>query len=312
MFLYKAKVRLSTLARRPALTVLVGAVAIAFSGILFRLAHVSASTGAFYRCVWALPALLPIVIWEERRWGRRPPRLRLYAVLAGLFFAADLVLWHNAIEQVGAGLATVLGNIQVVLVGLFAWLLWRERPETSSLVAIPVVLVGVVLISGAFEQGAYGRNPGLGAVFGVVTGLAYTGFLLIHRHGQRGVVGPAGPLFDATLAAAIGCAVIGLAVGDLDLTPSLAAQGWLVLLALSSQVLGWLLITISLPRLPAVVTSVSLTLQPVCSVLLAALILSESPSALQLAGAACILCGLVIASLGRRSTHASSPSAGSA
>jgi drug/metabolite transporter (DMT)-like permease len=294
-------VRLSTLARRPALTVLVGAAAIAFSGILFRLAHVSASTGAFYRCVWALPALLPIVIWEERRWGRRPPRLRVYAVLAGAFFAADLVLWHNAIEQVGAGLATVLGNIQVVLVGLIAWLLWRERPETSSLLAIPVVLVGVVLISGAFEQGAYGRNPALGAVFGVVTGLAYTGFLLILRHGQRGVVGPAGPLFDATLAAAIGCAVIGLAVGDLDLTPSPAAQGWLVLLALSSQVLGWLLITISLPRLPAVVTSVSLTLQPVCSVLLAALILSESPSALQLAGAACILCGLVIASLGRRS-----------
>jgi drug/metabolite transporter (DMT)-like permease len=294
-------VRLSTLARRPALTVLVGAAAIAFSGILFRLAHVSASTGAFYRCVWALPALLPIVIWEERRWGRRQPRLRLYAVLAGAFFAADLVLWHNAIEQVGAGLATVLGNIQVVLVGLIAWLLWRERPETSSLLSIPVVLVGVVLISGAFEQGAYGRNPALGAVFGVATGLAYTGFLLILRHGQRGVVGPAGPLFDATLAAAIGCAAIGLAVGDLDLTPSPAAQGWLVLLALSSQVLGWLLITISLPRLPAVATSVSLTLQPVCSVLLAALILSESPSALQLAGAACILCGLVIAALGRRS-----------
>ncbi|MFL6007573.1 MAG: EamA family transporter, partial [Gaiellaceae bacterium] len=127
------------------------------------------------------------------------------------------------------------------------------------------------------------------------------------RQGGRGLVGPAGPLFDATLASAIGCAIIGLAVGDLDLTPSLAAQGWLVLLALSSQVLGWLLITISLPRLPAVVTSVSLTLQPVCSVLFAAFILSESPSALQLAGAAGILVGLVISSLGRRSAPAPEP-----
>jgi len=94
--------------------------------------------------------------------------------------------------------------------------------------------------------------------------------------------------------------VIGLVVGDLDFTPSLAAQGWLVVLALSSQVLGWLLIAISLPRLPAVVTSVSLTLQPVCSVLFAGLILGESPSALQLVGAAGILSGLVIASVGRR------------
>ncbi|HEX9415495.1 MAG TPA: hypothetical protein VF895_02170, partial [Gaiellaceae bacterium] len=71
--------RLSTLARRPALTVLVGAVAIAFSGILFRLSHVSPSTGAFYRCVWALPALWPIVRWEERRWGPRPRRARYFA-----------------------------------------------------------------------------------------------------------------------------------------------------------------------------------------------------------------------------------------
>jgi len=107
-------------------------------------------------------------------------------------------------------------------------------------------------------------------------------------------------LLDATFAAAVGCALIGLANRDLDWTPSWSAQGWLILLALSSQVLGWLLIAISLPRLPAVVTSVSLTLQPVCSVVFAALILGEYPSALQLVGAACILVGLVIASLGRR------------
>jgi drug/metabolite transporter (DMT)-like permease len=300
-------VHLSALGRRPALTVLVGAVAIAFSGILFRLSHVSPSTGAFYRCVWALPALWPVVRWEERRWGHRPLRARSYAWLAGAFLAVDLVLWHNTIEQVGAGLATVLGNTQVVLVGLFAWLLWRERPQRMSLVAIPIVLVGVFLISGAVEPDAYGRNPALGATYGLLTGLAYTGFLLALRQGARGVVGPAGPLFDATLAAAIGCALIGAAVGDLDLTPSWAAQGWLVLLAVSSQVLGWLLISISLPRLPAVVTSVSLTLQPVCSVLLAAAILGESPSALQLVGAAGILSGLVIASLGRRAAPLPEP-----
>jgi len=162
------------------------------------------------------------------------------------------------------------------------------------------VIAGVVLVSGVVESGAYGPNPGLGAVYGVCAGLAYTGFLLVLREGQRGVVGPAGPLFDATLAGAGGCAVVGAAIGDLDLTPSLAATGWLVLIALSAQVLGWLLISISLPRLPAVVTSVSLTVQPVCSVLLAAWILGESPSWLQLAGSAAIVAGLVLSTVGRR------------
>ena len=292
--------RLSVLAQRPELTVFVGAVAIAFSGVLYELANVSPSTGAFSRCVWALPPLVVIAAWERRRFGPRPARSRYYAWIAGIFFAVDLVLWHNAIEQVGAGLATVLGNTQVVLVGLLAWLLLRERPSTASLAAIPVVLFGVILISGVLEEGAFGPDPRLGAVYGVFTGLAYSGFLLTLRQGGRGVIGPAGPLLDATFASAIGCALIGLAVGDLDWTPSWSAQGWLVLLALSSQVLGWLLIAISLPRLPAVVTSVSLTLQPVCSVLFAALILGESPSSLQLLGAATILAGLLIATLGRR------------
>jgi drug/metabolite transporter (DMT)-like permease len=104
----------------------------------------------------------------------------------------------------------------------------------------------------------------------------------------------------ATFASAVGCAAIGAVVGDLDLTPSWAAIGWLILLALSSQVVGWLLISTSLPRLPAVVTSILLTFQPVCAVVFAALIVDESPSLVQLGGAACILAGLLTATIGRR------------
>jgi len=289
------------------LTVLVGAVAISFSGILFRLAHVSPSTGAFYRCVWALPPLWFLSRREDRRYGPRPFRARSIAWLAGVFFSVDLILWHNAIEQVGAGLATVLGNTQVVLVGLLAWALLDERPQRSSLIAIPIVGAGVVLISGVLEQNAYGADPQLGAVYGVLTGIAYSGFLLTLREGSRDLRRVAGPLFDATFTAALGCAAIGAVVGDLDLTPSWAATGWLILLALSSQVFGWLLIAASLPRLPAVITSILLTLQPVCSVIFAALIVDESPSTLQLAGAACILTGLVTATLGGRPEPVAEP-----
>jgi len=289
------------------LAVLVGAVAIAFSGILFRLSHVSASTGAFYRCFFALPPLWLLARRENRRYGPPSRRATKLGWIAGAFFAADLILWHNGIEQVGAGLATVLGNTQVVMVGLLAWALLGERPPRSSLAAIPIVAFGVLLISGVLEQGAYGSNPGLGVLYGLLTAIAYSGFLLVLREGSRDLRRPAGPLFTATLASAVGCLAIGAVVGDLDLTPSWAAIGWLILLALSSQVLGWLLISTSLPRLPAVTTSILLTFQPVCSVLFAALILSESPSWVQLAGAGCILVGLVTATVARRGIPAPEP-----
>jgi drug/metabolite transporter (DMT)-like permease len=285
---------------RPVLAALAGALAISFSGILFRVAHVSPTTGAVFRCLYALPVLWPLARLEDRRYGPRPRRQHVLAWVAGVFFAIDLVAWHQGIEEVGAGLATVLGNLQVVLVGVLAWLILRERPANRALAAIPVVLVGVILISGAFENGAYGRNPGLGVAYGILTALAYSGFLLVLREGNKDVRRPAGPLFEATLVSGLVCIPIGLVWRNLDWVPEWKAQGYLLLLALSSQALGWLLISITLPRLPAALTSVLLTFQPVLSVLFAWAILDESPSVLQLGGVACVLCGLLIVSAGRR------------
>jgi drug/metabolite transporter (DMT)-like permease len=157
-----------------------------------------------------------------------------------------------------------------------------------------------VLISGALEHGAYGRNPGLGVAFGILTALSYAGFLLVLRQGNADIRRPAGPLFDATLVAGLACIPIGLVWGNLDWTPDWKAQAYLLLLAWSSQALGWLLISITLPRLPAALTSVLLTFQPVLSVLFAWAILNESPSGLQLGGVVLVLAGLLIVSAGAR------------
>jgi drug/metabolite transporter (DMT)-like permease len=261
---------------------------------------VSASTGAFFRCVYALPPLWVLARIEDRRFGPRPRRARLLGVGAGVFFAVDLVLWHNSIEAVGAGLATVLGNTQVLLVGLLAWALLGERPSGRALASIPIAFLGVVLISGVLEDGAYGSDPTMGVVYGVLTGVAYAGFLLTLRQGSMDLRRIAGPLYDATVASAVVVAAIGIALGELDAVPHWEAQLWLVLLAFSSQVLGWLLITISLPRLPAVLTSILLMLQPLLAVLFAALLVDERPSSLQLAGAGAILAGVLLASSTRR------------
>ena len=89
------------------------------------------------------------------------------------------------------------------------------------------------------------------------------------------------------------------------LRPGWPGAGWLITLALTSQVLGWLLITISLPRLPAALTSLLLTIQPIGSVVLGAMIFGERPSPLQLLGVAVVLGAVIFAT--RRRVSGSDP-----
>jgi drug/metabolite transporter (DMT)-like permease len=272
-------------------------VCISFSGIFYRFAEVSPSTGTVYRALFGLPLLVLVGLAEQRRFGGLPWNTIRFSALAGLFFTGDLLLWHHAIEAVGAGLATVLGNLQVIVVGIVAWLLLGERPSRATLLSLPVVLVGVVLISGVVGPGAFGADPALGVALGIGTALCYAGYLLVIRRGLRDPRRPAGPVAVSTLFVVLASLGEGLVVGDLDPAPPLASLAWLAVLGITSQSAGYLLIAISLPRLPAVITSIILLAQPVMTVILSIALLGEAPSAMQLLGVALVIGGIAGATL---------------
>jgi len=270
---------------------------IAFSGIFYRFAHVTPETATAFRCLYGLPILALVGLLERRRYGPLPSRTVRLAIVAGVFFAGDLLAWHHAVDQVGAGLATVLGNLQVIVVALVAWAAFGERPPRSVLLGLPIVLGGVVLISGVVGSGAYGPNPALGTILGIITALAYAGYLLVIRRGSTDLRRPAGPVAISTASTAAVAIVFGLAVGQFDPVPSLPSHGWLALVGITSQSIGYLLISISLPRLPAALTSIILLAQPVATVAIARVLLDETPSIAQLLGVALVVGGIAVATV---------------
>ncbi|HYM83993.1 MAG TPA: DMT family transporter [Candidatus Dormibacteraeota bacterium] len=290
----------AALTERPRLAALLGALCIAFAGIFVRYADVSPITATAYRCLYALPALALLTLREERELGPRSRRQTAVALLAGACFGIDLTAFHAGIGAVGAGLETVLANLQVVIVGLVAWVVLGERPSGRLAIAVPLALAGAVLISGVIGGGAYGADPALGVAYGLVAAVFYAAYLLILRSGIGDPRRVAGPILDATAASALTAFVLAATQGDPDLLPAWPSVAWLVLLALVAQVAGGQLILVSLPRLPAVLTSLILLAQPVVTVILGMILLRESPSVEQMAGVVLILSGLVLAS-GRRS-----------
>src|SRR5437588_2786217 len=180
---------------------LAGILSISFSAIFVRLAAVSPVTATFFRALYAVPLLL--ALWLPRRArDRRNRRERAIAFASGVVLAADLDLWHESIALVGAGLSTVIANVQVVFVAAAAWILYGEKLSAPRVLLIGIVLAGVALSSGLGRPDAYGTRPVAGAVLAVLGGLAYAVFLLIYREANRPTGSSVGPLLDSTIGVA--------------------------------------------------------------------------------------------------------------
>ena len=277
---------------------LFGALAISFAPMLYLFSGVNALTGAFFRMLYALP-LLGIIILLFKKHDCRTSRTRLIAFGAGIILAFDFASYHSAIDWVGSGIATLIGNSQVIIVTLVSWWLLNEKPNRSILLALPVVMLGLLLVSGIWDKEPYGEKPLNGVLAGVLAAFFYSGFLLMYRYANKTLAPSANLQFDATTGAVCGLLVLGLlplqslSLEPINFQPSWAAHAWLFLLAGICQTLGWMAISYSLPRLPGAHTSFAILLQPVLTIVWGVLFLSESPSIQQSLGMILILSSII-------------------
>lgn len=288
--------------RRTMLIALAGATVISFAPLLYIRSDTTPLTGAFYRMLYALP-LLGLLIWTSKKEDPRNSNSRWLAFGAGVLLAIDFVGYHSAIDYIGSGIATMIGNSQVIIVTLVSWWLLGERPNRFILLSLPLVMFGLVLISGIWDDAPYGEDPVKGVIGGMVAAVFYSSFLIVYRQSNR-IGGPAvNAQFDATTGATLGILILGsmpltsVGIEAIDHSITWPNHGWLILLALSCQVIGWIAITYALPRLPAAHTSFAVLLQPVLTIIWGVILLNESPSLQQSAGMALIFAAIIAVTL---------------
>ena len=274
----------------PAALVALGAVALSASSVLIALAGTETATTAFWRCTLALPALAPFLVREVRQHGLPDRRTITSGLLGGAFLGIDFVLWNVSITDVGAGIATVLVNMQVVFFPFATRLLDRVPLARRFVLALPVLLAAVALTGGVVGPEPGGRDPVRGTGLALAAAIGYTGYLYFtHRSTVRAPQYAVGPVFTASTSAAVVAAAAGAATTGIQV--DLDARSWaaLALVALTGQALGWLLISRGLPRLEPAASSTLLLLQPVGAEVLAVLVLGEIPTALQVVGSVVVL-----------------------
>ena len=289
--------------RRTMLIALAGAVAISFSPVFYVYSDTNPSTGAFFRMLYALPALA-LLAYLVPKADTRSSRTRWTAFGAGLILAPDMLSYHSSMIFIGIGIATLIGNSQVIIVTLASWKLFGEKPNQAILVSLPVVLIGLALISGIADTDPYGEDPVKGVVFGTMAAFFYSSFLILFRYSNRELAPSSSVQLDATAGAALGLLVLGLlplssiAIEPMELQPTWPGHGWLIVLALLCQVAGWLAIAHALPRLPAAHTSFAVLLQPVLTLVWGYVILhQEGHSQNQAIGIFLVLAAIIAVTL---------------
>jgi drug/metabolite transporter (DMT)-like permease len=226
--------------------------------------------------------------------------------LAGVFFAADLAVWHQSIRFTSVANSTLLANLAPVFVTIGSVWLFGDRINARFVGGLVLALVGsLLLVASSYtisEQSVFGD------LLGMTTALFYAGYLLTVSRVRRDT-STVELMWWSTLACTIVLLPVVIATGE-TLWPQ-SARGWAVLigLALISQVAGQGLIAWAMAHLPAAFSSVSLLVQPVAAAIFAWVLLSEPFGALQALGGAVVLAGIVICRLAssRESPPASSP-----
>jgi len=293
---------------------LVSAAILSTTAIFIR--HLTQSYGlpalvlAFWRDLFVVLTLLPILSWLRPEWLGVPAGQRPFLAAYGLVLAAFNSLWTQAVAINGAAIATVLVYCSAAFTALLARWLLNEPLTRAKVLAIVISLSGCLLVAEALDAQAWVANP-VGIITGVLSGLGYAAYSLMGRTAAQRGLNPWTTIFHVFAVAAAALLLLNVVGGGR--LPGAAAvpsdllwlgrstAGWAILFALAAgpTVTGFGLYNVSLGYLPSSVANLLLTVEPVFTAAIAYALLGERLTGVQIAGSAMILAGVVVLTLAR-------------
>lgn len=283
--------------RKAYLFILLGVLLLGSGPLFVKSVNANGVIIAFYRLLFAslMMAIPALVLEKSKMTGEKRTAGWIWPLLGGLTFALNISLWSLALKYTTASAVTLLDNTAPVWVGLFNLLVLKERRDWKYWLGVIVSLTGAALMIGADFFHSNDKQI-LGNWLGIASGVFYAAYLLVTKRARS--IYPSLPYsWRVCTFGAIILFLANVCIGGFDDPPSNRGFFLIFLMAFSSQVVAWLLINQALGELPASILSIVLVGQPVVTTLLGILFLNEVPQAVQLAGGACCLGGILLVQL---------------
>ena len=273
-----------------------GAFMISFSPVFVSLVNVSPTTSGFYRVFFGGVALTTFIFLSGRRLSFNKS-IWIALVFSAVFFTADLWFWHRSILYVGPGLSTLLANFQVFFMLLASIMLFKQQPTKMQIIAIPVALLGLLAIVG-IDWNQLHSDYRLGVIFGLLTAVSYTGYMLFMRQAQIDSkhVLPVREIAIMSLLVALSLGVIAQVEGESLAINSLQDLSLLLAYGLFSHATGLILIASALAKVTTAEVGIVLLLQPSLSFIWDVLLFNRSFTLVEFIGVSMVLVAIYMSS----------------
>ncbi|MDD2797122.1 MAG: DMT family transporter [Bacteroidales bacterium] len=266
-----------------------GVLCISWSAIFVKLSGVEGITTAFYRMLIGSIGVIPIwIIFKNPTYDKKGI---WFAILSGILFGCDIVLWNTSITLSKASISTLLANLAPVWVGLSFLLFWKKSLKPSFWIGTFVAIAGVAVIVGFDQIFSVGNH--VGNLLAIAASVFYAAYMISTQKGRLSIdtlTFTAISMWTSTIFVLLICLLFDAPLWGFG------TQTWASLagLGLISQLGGWLAINYALGHIKTTTASVTLLSQSVFTALFSVPVLGEMLTANEVVGAVIVLAGIYL------------------
>lgn len=275
----------------PYIALVIGIVALSMTAMFVRWAEAPATITGFFRLLISSIILFPIFLWSNKKNSRLNRNNLVFPILGGLFTAFDLAFWNSAVLYTTASNATLLGNTAPIWVALVTIFIFRHKLPKGFWLGLTLALGGSALVLG--NDFLIHPRLGTGDLLALSAGLFYAGYLLSTQRGRESL-DPLSYITIMVISASFFSFIINIILSFNFSGYSLQTWFIFLVLALVSQILGYMSVSYALGHLPASVVAPTMIGQPILTTILAIPLLGEIPHSIQLIGGLVTLSGIYL------------------
>lgn len=280
----------------------IGCMVAGFGSLIVATVHMPSYAIASWRLLIATLIFGIVIIWK----GIPFPRLRstyFFAVLAGIFGASDLMLWHDSIRTIGPGIATLLNSLQVLCLAVIGVFFFAERLNRWQVVSCILAVLGIALV--ATPEFKLNEHALFGVLTGLISALVFAlAMVCIRKAHDYEPLHVLAMMFIMTVSGLIWILPFAYVQSGSYVLPEGLAD-WLRILVYGAvmQCLAWSAISGAIAHVPLALTGLLMLLQPVTSLLFDVCLLDKSIQVEQMLGAGLSLFSIYIGSVRRSRGH---------